>query len=358
MSDLDRLSECDSLISTILLDIVWNFNVVKSSNCDLNTNNIKDLVIDSLSKYNYNSNKLVDALLSLEFIKKHLRRKQLSYKSLFRDHLHVYSLLFHPSTPFEIRYNSRLSEFTKKSEYSLVATRNIPKDTLISNCLATLIKISHDQDKVLRDSNNDWSILTSLTTGTRIFLGPARFANHDCDNNVQLERTQNHVYFRTKQWITPGQEVLLNYGNHYFSENNENCFCLTCETNNNGAFKHLNYNTQDNQLRTRFNSYIRSNTTSSTNYSSASSSLTPLSSLSDLNEILCSNDKCKNEKLENNDECHTCLTHRRIYQNSWPSRNRLKNSSYQHEYMSEDSTSESSSAPSSPSSSIYSDTNE
>lgn len=327
-SDLDRLSECDSIISNILVDLIWGFQVVKTSQPKLDIAHLKDFVIDIVSRLNYSTQKLDEELLGLECIQKHLLRKRIVYKNLFKDHLHVYSVLFHPSTPIEVRFNSRLSNLTHKEEYSLIATRYIPSNTPIRNCLATLTRITAKQDKKLTDSNNDWSVLTSLSSGTRIFLGPARFANHDCDYNCELQRNKDHINLVTRRSIRKGEEVLLNYGRHYFGENNENCFCRTCEGNNSGAFQHLSSG-NDNQLRTRFNSYIRSNTNSSTNrshsLSSASSSLTPLSarsSLESLDEMLCDNDECRNDKVAGGIECYTCTVHRRIYKNTWPLRNR------------------------------------
>ncbi|TIA92371.1 hypothetical protein E3P99_00641 [Wallemia hederae] len=329
-SDLERLSECDSIISNILIDAVWGFTVVKTAQPKLDVAPLKDFVIDVIAQYNYNTHKLNEQLLSMQLIRDYLRRKRIVYKDLFKQHLHVYSLLFHPSTPVVVKFNSRLSNLTQKEEYCLIATRTIPKNTPIKNCLATLTRITAKQDQDLTDMNNDWSVLCSLSTGTRIFLGPARFANHDCDYNCQLERNKDHINLVTRREIRKGDEVLLNYGPHYFGDKNENCFCQTCEDRGDGAFQHLN-KANENQLRTRFNSYIRSNTRSSTNNSdspksSASSSLTPLSShssLDELDDLLCDNDMCTSDKLVGEKECHTCIVHRRIYQNTWPKRSRL-----------------------------------
>ncbi|TIB01362.1 hypothetical protein E3P96_02395 [Wallemia ichthyophaga] len=333
-TSLDHLSQCDSIISSILIDLVWGFNVVKPAQCRLDLGHSKDTIIDIVSRLNYNTARLDQGLLELTSIKDYLRRKRILFKSLFKDHLHVYTLLFHPSTPFEVCFNRRLSSLTHKEEYSLIATKNITSNTPVKNCLATLTKITPKQDQILTDSNNDWSVLTSLSSGTRIFLGPARFANHDCNNNCQLQRTKDHINLVTIRCIRKGDEILLNYGPHYFGENNEKCFCRSCEAGCKGAFRHANSANSvnspvNNQLRTRFNSYIRSSTNSSTNHSrsrslsSASSSLTPLSSApSCLDEMLCQNNHCTNEKLPDSAECYTCDIHRRIYKNSWPMRSR------------------------------------
>ncbi len=65
---------------------------------------------------------------------------------------------------------------------------------------------------------------------TLLFLGPARFVNHDCAANAELMpigRTEMEV--RASHDILIGEEILVSYGDHYFDEGNHNCLCRTCE---------------------------------------------------------------------------------------------------------------------------------
>ena len=63
-----------------------------------------------------------------------------------------------------------------------------------------------------------------------MFLGPARFANHDCDSNARLkpQGDDSMMVFALKN-IEIGEEITVSYGDNYFGPDNCECLCHTCE---------------------------------------------------------------------------------------------------------------------------------
>lgn len=81
-------------------------------------------------------------------------------------------------------------------------------------------------------SRTDFSIvLSSRRKRPSLFLGPARFANHDCDSNAKLMTTGPHgIHIVACKDIAVGEEITVVYGLDYFGEDNCECLCATCES--------------------------------------------------------------------------------------------------------------------------------
>jgi len=75
-----------------------------------------------------------------------------------------------------------------------------------------------------------------------LFLGPARFLNHDCEANCELTRQTfkggTCISFRTKRAILLGEELTVFYSKSYFGEGNSECMCATCESRGQGYYTH------------------------------------------------------------------------------------------------------------------------
>ena len=80
-------------------------------------------------------------------------------------------------------------------------------------------------------SRTDFSIvLSSRRKRPSLFLGPARFANHDCDSNARLNTTGAHgIHIVARKDIAAGDEITVTYGEDYFGIDNCECLCGTCE---------------------------------------------------------------------------------------------------------------------------------
>jgi len=83
----------------------------------------------------------------------------------------------------------------------------------------------------------DFSVIHSKQLKkNHLFLGPARFVNHDCDNNCELFREGRYITFRVIKSVAVGEEVTAHYGDGYFGRGNRDCLCETCERRGVGGY--------------------------------------------------------------------------------------------------------------------------
>ena len=76
----------------------------------------------------------------------------------------------------------------------------------------------------------DLSVMSSERTGEQLFLlGPVRFVNSDCQPNAEFDFSGDSgtVKLKVKRRISPGDEILVKYGDDFFEVNE--CNCRTCK---------------------------------------------------------------------------------------------------------------------------------
>lgn len=95
----------------------------------------------------------------------------------------------------------------------------------------------HSRAHGLLGAGRDFSVIRSARKGcSQLFLGPARFVNHDCEPNVEFYRVGNQMAFRCIRPIRINEEIVTYYGDNYFDVGNAECLCATCEARQQGAF--------------------------------------------------------------------------------------------------------------------------
>lgn len=170
------------------------------------------------------------ALLGLSGFKKFLDRLRTSREQEdFKRHLRKYIGIWLPDCPWEVTTTNRYTVITH--EAATVARRDIKKGETINYLCGTLVEMTTEEEKDLDLTRRDFSIVTSSRSKrTSLFLGPARFANHDCRANARLTTTgswgMSVIAIRT---IDEGKEITVTYGENYFGENNCECLCGSCE---------------------------------------------------------------------------------------------------------------------------------
>lgn len=170
------------------------------------------------------------ALLELSGLQKFLKSlKTEGEKEHFRRHLRKYINIWLPDCPFEVSTTNRYTIITH--EAAVTARRFIKRNDSIRYLCGYLVSMSSEEEKDLDLTRRDFSIvMTSRKKTSSLFLGPARFANHDCDANARLvTQGSDGMQVVAVRDIQLGEEITVTYGENYFGDGNCECLCKTCE---------------------------------------------------------------------------------------------------------------------------------
>ncbi|KFA62486.1 hypothetical protein S40285_08061 [Stachybotrys chlorohalonatus IBT 40285] len=150
-------------------------------------------------------------------------------KEDFRRHLRRYAQIYLPDCPWEVNATNRYTIVTH--EASVTARRYIKRNESIKYLSGIQVMITPEEEKEIAVRKKDFSIVVSSRNKcTSLFMGPARFANHDCDANAKLMTTsQQGIEIIATRPIEVGEEITVTYGDNYFGEDNCECLCRTCE---------------------------------------------------------------------------------------------------------------------------------
>lgn len=112
-----------------------------------------------------------------------------------------------------------------------MARRFIKRNQTVKYLSGIQVVITPEEETALSDRKKDFSIVVSSRNRmTSLFMGPARFANHDCGANAKLVITgQAGIDIVAVRNIHVGEEITVTYGENYFGEDNCECLCRTCE---------------------------------------------------------------------------------------------------------------------------------
>ncbi len=170
------------------------------------------------------------SLLQLAGIKKYFNLLRTEReKDDFRRHMRKYINIWLPDCPFEVSTTNRYTIVTQ--EASTTARRPIRQGDTIKYLCGNLVAMTPEEEKDLDLTRRDFSIVMSSRKKTpSLFLGPARFSNHDCNANARLvTRGSDGMQVYAVRNIQIGEEITVNYGENYFGDGNCECLCGTCE---------------------------------------------------------------------------------------------------------------------------------
>ncbi|KAG0146881.1 hypothetical protein CROQUDRAFT_77304 [Cronartium quercuum f. sp. fusiforme G11] len=131
---------------------------------------------------------------------------------------------------------------THRIHLAVFATRSYLPNEIIIGCEGSYADLTEEEDLRLRGINPpieghpDFSHLVNSRGKFQVFCGPARFVNHDCENNVILLREGFTIKFKVIKPIKIGEEIVTSYGANYFGEGNRECMCQTCEIEGRGVY--------------------------------------------------------------------------------------------------------------------------
>ena len=149
-------------------------------------------------------------------------------KEHLERHLRKYVNIYLCDCPFEVATTNR---YTITTQEACIKTRKpIRRGEAIKYLSGIQVEMTEKEEKEL-SSRTDFSIvLSSRRKRPSLFLGPARFANHDCDSNAKLTTTGPHgIHIVARKDIEAGDEITVTYGDDYFGIDNCECLCATCE---------------------------------------------------------------------------------------------------------------------------------
>lgn len=156
--------------------------------------------------------------------------KTLNEKEHFTRHLSRYVRLYLPDCPFEVSTTNRYTVISH--EASIIARRELKRGEVIKYLCGIKVAMTRQEEQDLGLRDRDFSIvLSSRKMLPSLFLGPARFSNHDCAANARLSTIGPHgMQVIAVRRINVGEEITVSYGDGYFGEDNCECLCMTCET--------------------------------------------------------------------------------------------------------------------------------
>ncbi|KAK4143131.1 uncharacterized protein C8A04DRAFT_37682 [Dichotomopilus funicola] len=179
-----------------------------------------------------------EKLLATDGLKKfHNSLKTLKEKEDFKGHLRRYMSIYLPDCPFEVNATNRYT--IESYEASITARRPIRRNEAIKYLAGIQVTVSPEEEAQLALRKKDFSLVVSSRSKlTSLFMGPARFANHDCKANARLvTRGQAGIEIFASRDIDMGEEITVTYSESYFGEDNCDCLCQTCEDNATNGWK-------------------------------------------------------------------------------------------------------------------------
>ncbi|KAL6705164.1 histone lysine methyltransferase Set9 [Coniothyrium glycines] len=233
---LEKLAAYDDVITDALVDKVYYWTAIRKNRGGrftgmrgLHEEDIADIIREHVI-WAKDSAAAVSKLLQLPGLRKYMTSlKSEGDKEQFKRHLRRYVHIYMPDCPFEVTTTNRYT--ITDHEASVTARRDINPREEIRYLTGVQVAMTEQQEKSLELARKDFSLVYSSRKKTRsLFLGPARFANHDCDPNAKLAtKGYEGMQIVAVKPIDEGEEITVSYGNDYFGDDNEECLCHTCE---------------------------------------------------------------------------------------------------------------------------------
>ncbi|TAQ87736.1 hypothetical protein B7494_g3959 [Chlorociboria aeruginascens] len=232
---LAQLCSYDDILTDALVDHVFYWtNIRKNKNAYHSSRGIREEDVTKILQKSViiekNPAKAETELLALPGLKKFSEAlKSDKEKEDFRRHLRKYINIYLPDCPFEVSSTNRYTVVTH--EAAVMARRWIKKGEVVKYLCGIQVIMTPEEETHIGLSRRDFSIvISSRNKSASLFLGPARFANHDCGANARLMTSGSAgMEIIAVRDIEVGDEITVSYGENYFGEDNCECLCKTCE---------------------------------------------------------------------------------------------------------------------------------
>ncbi|KAB2577330.1 hypothetical protein BFW01_g8458 [Lasiodiplodia theobromae] len=232
---LSQLAQYDDLATDVLVDKVYFWAIIRKNRTryapvrNIHEEDIARILRDSVV-INKDPVRAQEQLLELPGLKRYLAKLATKdEKEHFKRHFRKYVNLYMPDCPWEVSTTNRYT--ITQHEAAVTARRDIRKNEAIKYLCGIQVAMTKEEEETLDLNKRDFSIvMSSRKKAPSLFLGPARFANHDCDPNARLTTNgPNGMAIVSKKDIEAGEEITVSYGEDYFGDDNCECLCATCE---------------------------------------------------------------------------------------------------------------------------------
>ncbi|CAD6505346.1 BgTH12-00837 [Blumeria graminis f. sp. triticale] len=245
---LAQLAAYDDILTDALIDHVYFWtNIRKNKSAYLSSRGIKEEEIASILQkrviLEQNLAKAEAELLSLSGLRKFIDNLKTEKEKLdFTRHLHRYVQIYLPDCPWEVSTTNRYTIVTQ--EAAVTARAFIKSKQKIKYLCGIQVFITKEELELTQKNRRDFSIVfSSRKKASSLFLGPARFANHDCYPNARLSTCEaDGMEIIAVRDIEIGEEVTVKYGEDYFGDDNRECLCRSCEIKGKNGWSHANIN--------------------------------------------------------------------------------------------------------------------
>ncbi|KAM0345753.1 hypothetical protein ACHAPU_006106 [Fusarium lateritium] len=232
---LAQVSAYDDILTDALVDHVFYWTTVPKNRTSYHpSRGVREEEITKILQEEVVLKKNLDSaekrLLTTTGLKRfHNGLKTDKEKEDFRKHLRRYVQIYLPDCPWEVSSTNRYTIVSH--EAAVTARRAIRRNEAVKYLSGVQVVITPEEEMAISSQKKDFSIVVSSRSKcTSLFMGPARFANHDCDANAKLMRTSHSgIEIVATRAIEAGEEITVTYGDNYFGDNNCECLCQTCE---------------------------------------------------------------------------------------------------------------------------------
>ena len=234
---LDKLAEFDDIITDAVVDKVYGWFTIRKNrggrftgSRGLREEDVADIIRQHVI-WEKDPAEAVQKLLQLPGLRRIVGGlKDKNDQEQFKRHLRRYINIYMPDCQFDVTTTNRYT--ITEHEASITARKDINPREEIKYLTGVQVAMTEEQEKTLELARKDFSLVISSRKKTRsLFLGPARFANHDCDANAKLTtKGYDGMQIVAVKPIYEGDEITVSYGEDYFGDNNEECLCSTCES--------------------------------------------------------------------------------------------------------------------------------
>ncbi|KAL9555921.1 hypothetical protein MBANPS3_002139 [Mucor bainieri] len=242
--DFQILSKHDDILASYFLDnlYLW-FTTVRMNSDPIHATGEQQTAVETIQQIvnrpgSVETSIKIGVKLFSEFpyFKDYVSKLSLKEARYFHLHLKRYLLMFSHQAGFEVSSTKR---YTGTMEACILATRDWTAGETVQCCSGAIVNLTKEDDAKLKSEGRDFSVMVSTRKRcTCLFLGPARFMNHDCDANCEFTSPQpNTISFKVQKDICRGEEMTVYYGDHYFGIDNCECRCLSCERMQEGSFR-------------------------------------------------------------------------------------------------------------------------